>query len=107
MVLNENCGRVYSISTWPRWDYDLDACDLVFSEAEVPKVIASIQVVGTTSNRSSTWMWGWANNSLPSCSTDRIREVQRFGELEGVDRLTQPQLADHEHLGWEMTAITA
>ena len=105
--LNEECARRYKISTWPRWDYQLDAGTLVFSEGEIPKVIASIQVVGTTSKASKTWRWAWANTSLPSHVKEKAREVQQFGKIEGLNRLTEPQLPDDEHLGWEMTSIMA
>jgi hypothetical protein len=103
--LNEECKRRYSITTWPRWDYDLDAGNLVFSDGGVPKVIASIQVVGTTSNTSHTWMWAWANESLPLTVTEQVREVRQFGISESLSRFTEPQLTDDEVLGWEMTAI--
>ncbi len=105
--LNEDCKRRYGITTWPRWDYDLDAGNLVFSDGGVAKVIASIQVVGSTSNMSHTWLWAWANESLPPNVTEQAREVRQFGIAEGLSRLTEPQLADDEFLGWEMTAIAA
>jgi uncharacterized protein DUF6882 len=46
--LNESCDQQFHINFWPRWDYDLERGTLTFSQEEVPKVIASIQVVGTT-----------------------------------------------------------
>jgi len=52
-------------------------------------------------------MWAWANTSLPPCVTARSLEVQRFGKVEGVNRLTEPLLPDDEYLGWEMTAVMA
>ena len=61
--LNDGCARAFRTTTWPRWDYDLDAGTLVFSDRGVPKVIASIQVVGTTSKSSNTWLWSWANDN--------------------------------------------
>jgi hypothetical protein len=32
MRLNESCEHEFQISTWPRWDYDLDAGTLTFSQ---------------------------------------------------------------------------
>ncbi len=107
MSLNEDCERRYRIGTWPRWDYYLDTGELVFSDGGVPKVVASIQVVGTTSKTSRTWMWAWANESLPRGVTERVLEVRQFGVTEGLSKLTEPQLTDNEFLGWEMAAITA
>jgi hypothetical protein len=57
--LNETCEREFRISSWPRWNYDFERRTLTFSQDEIAKVIATIQVVGTTSDLSSTWLWGW------------------------------------------------
>ncbi len=105
--LNDRCDERFRITSWPRWDYDLNAGKLVFSEEGTPKVIASVQVVGTTSTASNTWLWGWANENFPGSVTARICEVRAFGEREGLPQLTKPALPDDEYLGWEMTAIAA
>lgn len=105
--LNSDCEEQFRIGQWERWDYDLDSGTLVFSESGAPKVIAQIQAVGTTSKTSGTWLWGWANESLPPRVTARLRAVRDFGEAEGLHTLTEPKLPDDEYLGWELTAITA
>jgi uncharacterized protein DUF6882 len=107
MDLNDECTRLYDLSTWPRWDYELEAGTLVFSEGGVPKVVASVQVVGTTSTASKNWLWGWANRDLPKRVTDRLHQVRDFGEAEGLVELIQQSLPDNEYLGWAMTAIAA
>jgi hypothetical protein len=56
MGLNDLCEREFKISSWPRWDYDFDAGTLTFSKDGVARVVASIQVVGTTSESSGTWL---------------------------------------------------
>jgi hypothetical protein len=107
MDLNEKCETQYRISSWPRWDYDLDAGTLVFSESGVPKVVATIQAVGSTSESSTTWKWGWAHASFPPRVTDQLERVREFGEVEGLQKLTQELLTDDEYLGWELTAVAA
>lgn len=107
MDLNEKCNQTFKIGTWPRWDYDLDSGTLTFSENGVPRVIAQIQVVGTTSTAAKTWMWAWANESMPSCVTSKLSEVRDFGRREGLQKLIEPEIADDEFLGWAMTAIAA
>jgi len=71
------------------------------------KVLAQIQAVGSTSTTSNTWLWGWANESLPTSVTARICEVRDFGNSEALAKLTEPKLPDQEYLGWELTAIAA
>ena len=107
MALNERCKEEFRISTWPRWDYDLERNTLIFSEDGVAKVVALIQVVGTTSRSAGTWMWGWANDSLPAIATKEVARVREFGSTEDIAQLTKSELPDDEYLGWEMTAVAA
>jgi hypothetical protein len=107
MSLNEACERKFKISTLHRWDYDLDDGTLTFSQDGVARVVALIQIVGTTSETDGTWLWSWANQSLPGKVTRAIGDVRAFGERESLSELTTPSLTDDEYLGWAMTAITA
>src|SRR5215469_9520447 len=105
MHLNELCEKNFHISSWPRWEYDLEQGTLIFSEKDVPRVSATIQVVGTTSNSGGTWLWGWANESLTQKVTTELAKVRAFGEAEKIAELTEAELPDDEYLGWGMTAI--
>jgi len=42
MRLNDTCDRTFKVLTWPRWDYDLDAGTLTFSQDGIASVVASI-----------------------------------------------------------------
>jgi hypothetical protein len=105
MRLNENCDQQFRILSWPRYDYDLKAGTLTFSKDGIDRVIASIQVVGTTSKSEGTWLWGWANASLPNDSTEQMDTVRAFGEGENLPALKNPYSEDDEYLGWEMTGV--
>jgi hypothetical protein len=107
MRLNEACETEFHLASWPRWDYDFDRGTLTFSQDGVAKVVASIQVVGTTSEKAGTWLWGWANSHLPVQVTERMKEVRAFGETEKIPELTNPSAPDDEYLGWKMTAVAA
>jgi hypothetical protein len=107
MRLNDVCDREFRLSSWPRWDYDFECGTLTFSKDGIAEVIASIQVVGTTSETGGTWLWGWANSHLPSHVTEAMTKVRSFGESENIPELTNPEVPDDEHLGWEMTSVAA
>ncbi len=107
MGLNKKCDEDFHINSWPRWDYDLERGTLTFSQDKMPKVIASIQVVGTTSTTEGTWLWGWANENMPKTVTKAIEKVRVFGEAQNLAELTQSSCPDDEYLGWAMTAIAA
>jgi len=105
--LNENCDKEFYLGSWPRWNYDLDRGTLTFSLEDVPKVVASIQVVGTSSISGGTWLWGWANAYLPVAVTSAVEKVREFGYAEGLIDLTRAKSKDEKFLGWEMSAIAA
>lgn len=95
----------YGIGDYPRWDYDVDAGTLIFSDQGVPKVIADIQVVGTTGSKD--WLWGLRNSHWPDHITHDLEKVWQFGLDNGIEELTTPYLEDEDlnALGWEMTAV--
>jgi uncharacterized protein DUF6882 len=87
--INELCNQEFKLGSWQRWAYELEAGTLTFSNDGVPRVIATIQAVGSASNKSGTGMWGWANRSLPAKSTDQLYRVKQFGERERLSQLTE------------------
>lgn len=105
--LNSRCEDKFDIGQWERWHYDLAAGTLTFSDSDRARVVARIQVVGSTSEKAKNWQWGWANPNLPPDSTAASRKAREFGESERISLLTERFLPDDEFLGWEMTAVTA
>jgi hypothetical protein len=105
--LNESNEKEFRIGSWSRYDYDLDRGTLTFSQGGVARVVASILVVGTTSESAGTWLWSWANGYLPDNISEPVKKVRDFGFSENIAELTEAYLPDDEHVGWAMAAITA
>ncbi len=103
--INELCKQEFKLGTWQHWAYELEAGTLTFSNDGVPRVVATIQTVGSISKKSDTWMWGWANHSLPAKVTDQLYRLKQFGERENLRQLTEATFAGDEGLGWEMAAV--
>ena len=103
--LNATGEEEFHLSYWPRWDYDSEAGTWTLPKDGLPKVIASIQVLGSTSVASGTWLWSWANETMPKGVTGRMKAVQAFGQAENLELLTQASAPDNETLGWKLTAI--
>jgi hypothetical protein len=103
--INELCRQEFKLGTWQHWAYELEAGTLTFSNDDVPRVIATIQAIGSTSNKSGTWMWGWANRSLPAKVTDQLYRLKQFGEREKLSQLTEEIFPGDEEFGWEMAAV--
>jgi len=104
---NRRLEAEFRIGAWPRYDYDLDAGTLIFSESGVAKVVAEIQVVGTTSAKAGNWLWAWGNAHWPADRIADAEQVRAFGETHGIGELVSNYVTDEDlnALGWELTAV--
>lgn len=96
------------ITQWPaRWDYDLDRGELTFSGDTDLRLLAKVQIVGSTGPKD--WLWGWANSHWGEDLTKDARQTRDFGQTHAIDELTSPSLTDDDlnALGWELTAVAA
>lgn len=103
----ERLKAEFRLGDWPRFDYDIDAGTLVFSDQGIPKVIAEIQIVGTTSFKAGNWLWSWGNSHWPMERVTDAERVRAFGEEHGVCELTHDYVDDDDlnAKGWELTAV--
>jgi hypothetical protein len=99
-------GRL-NLNAYPRWDYQQENGELVFSGGAGPDLVAQVEFVGTLSTASNTWLWSWANFSLLEPVRSRIGAVRDLGEERGYPHLTVPKWHADMHDGWHMTAIAA
>ncbi|SRR5665213_337062 len=106
---NELLKQTYGLSGSERYDYDVDAGIITFSNQGVASVIAEIQIVGTTSERNGNWLWSWANDWWPKSIATAAETVRQFGIEKDIEELATEYLYDVSivNLGWEMTAVTA
>lgn len=106
---NAALSETYKLGSWPRYDHDLEAGTLIFSDQGVPKVVAEVQIVGTTSTKAGDWLWAWGNNHWPESRIVDALAVRTFGEEHGIEELVHDYLSDEDLnvLGWEMTAVAA
>jgi hypothetical protein len=83
------------------WHYDFDDGVLEFFDAGEMVRWFSIVVAGTTSEYEGTWLWSWANETLPEQVRTGVDRVRQFGEGHGFSGLleaewpsVQPDVAD-------------
>jgi len=104
---NDRLSAEFRIGGWPRFDYDIQAGTLTFSERGRAKVIAEIQVAGSTSFKAGNWFWAWANAQVTTARSADAALVRTFGEEHGIAELVHDRVRDPDldALGWEMTAV--
>ncbi len=103
----EQNERDFSLSKYPRYDWDQDTGEIIFSENGEPKVVAKVQFVGDVSTISGTWLWAWANPTVNENLKQGVLKVKLYGEENDIRKLTESKWKADEVDGWEMTSITA
>jgi hypothetical protein len=81
----------FDLSDQPyRWN--LEQAQMAFVLIE-HAVVADLCMVGSVSDSEGTFLWGWANESIPHQAKRRLHEVRSFGEKHGLDLLMSPEWA--------------
>lgn len=96
----------YGIGTFPRWDYDDTDKLLVFSDDAAPSVLCTYVNIGSLSNKTGTWLWAWANNSLPEPSKEGSQKALLYGQKHNITELTDPHFKAEPEDAWTFAAIT-
>jgi hypothetical protein len=89
-----------------KYFWDLDKGTITFTTSE-RVVAAEICVVGTSSESDETFLWGWANLTLPCALTHKLEAVRQFGVEHDLWLLTTDELSGGSSQGKECLAITA
>jgi hypothetical protein len=69
------------------------------------QVVASVCVVGTTSKREGTFLWAWANESIPAFARKRLEQVHDFGTRHELELLATPEFPGSRAEALEMLAV--
>ncbi len=106
-VQQEQWCDQFKMDEYERFDIRPQSAELVFSNSGIPKVIATIQFAGSLSTKSDTWLWSWANDSMPAQAKQDILRVKEWGEQHGAFPLTNRHFEADDKLCFSLTAICA
>jgi hypothetical protein len=67
--------------------------------------IAAAQVIGSYDPSTTSWLWGWANNSVPPVMARDSRLVHDWAVQHGHSGLIQPRIAANLEKATTMAAI--
>lgn len=102
---NQKLADEYGFGSFERWDIDQEIGELVFSDGGVPKLVCSVTMLGSFSEQSETWMWGWGNSSLLEPLTRDTNAVREYGEKNGIEDLTAERTPATEGEAWALSAL--
>lgn len=98
----------FGLGTHARYQIDLPTATIrFFDQAGAEQVIAHLQVAGSWSPASESWLWGWENDSVPQAARATVQAVRERGEKEKLAPL-QAGFSDCDEGGaWSMASIAA
>ena len=85
-----------------RWD--LETATFRF-ERPGDAVVASLVLIGTTSEVEGTFLWSWANDAIPPAARQGLETVRDFGVRHDLALLTEPELKGGRPEALEALAI--
>ena len=76
------------------WGFDLNISVLAFRRPHEEPLQLGVQVLGTESEDTHSWLWAWANDSgMPLSQMESTLQLKQLGEADGIDELSSPELA--------------
>ena len=88
---NAEWPQQFGLQGQPAYRWDLERALLVF-EGPLHEVVATVCLVGTTSEREGSFLWSWANEAIPPVHGQALEVVHEFGRDHHLALLTTPRI---------------
>lgn len=106
MARNAEWPRQFGLEDAPAYRWDLNNATLVFQGAS-QKVVATVCLVGTSSESEGSFLWSWANDAIPSQHGEALQVVHDFGRANSLALLTTPSIQGGRPEATECLCIAA
>ena len=97
----------FGLSGDVQYDWSMDDAQITWSRGGEVFLIGRLTMIGSVSLAQQTWLWSWANESLPHAVLGDIERVRRFGEENGYPVLPWPGFTYHPELVAEARMVAA
>ncbi|WP_159912125.1 DUF6882 domain-containing protein [Pantoea sp. 18069] len=91
MAGNAQWQREFGLEGSPKYHWDLDSATLTFEGALGP-VLATVCLVGTSSDSEGSFLWSWANEAIPRQHGQALEVVHEFGRENQLALLTTARI---------------
>lgn len=98
--------KLYDLNSYERWSFDDDFGVFHFESDDGRKLYFKYSLVGSFSEKTSTWKWSWDNERLKPSECRRVDKVKAFGEQNDFISLMTGLIEADEYTGWELTSIS-
>ena len=102
---NATATETWGIGTADRWSADLSAGSITFHFAD-HSISGPVEVLGTWSSTSGTWLWAWANETLPPGVAGASTATKSYGDAHQMEALSARKLDATESLAEDLASVT-
>jgi hypothetical protein len=89
-----------------QWHADQDSGTFTMTDSRGNVIVkARLQLVGTYSTMSQSWLWSWANRSIDFANRSALEEVRELGHKHGWRRLTDERVPCSEQEAIHLWAV--
>lgn len=103
---NTEWPRQFGLQDKPRYHWDLDRATLVL-QAPLHQVVATVCLVGTSSEQEGSFVWSWANAAIPAQHGQALEVVHDFGRANQLALLTTASIQGGRPEATECLCIAA
>ena len=97
----------FGLSGDVQYRWSLDEARMTWSRGGTVFLAGRITMIGGVSRSEQTWLWSWANDTLPRAVLGEIEQVRRYGEANDFPVLPWKGFAYHPELVAEARAVAA
>lgn len=73
------------------WGFDLNAGVLAFRRPHEAPLQLAVEVLGTESEDTNSWLWSWANHGVPPTLTALALQIKQLGEAQSIQEFSQAE----------------
>lgn len=103
---NAEWPRQFGLQDRPKYRWDLDRA-LLALEAPLHEVVATVCLVGTSSEQDGSFVWSWANEAIPRQHGEALEVVHEFGRQNQLALLTTARIPGGRPEAMECLCIAA
>ena len=101
---NATATETWGIGIADRWSADLAVGSITFHFSD-HSISGPVEVLGTWSSESGTWLWAWANESLPAGVIGASIATKAYGDAHAIEALSARKLDATESVAEDLASV--
>lgn len=97
--------REFGFGTFDKFQHDFDKEEMYLLKDGRVRAKAKLVPIGSFNTKSSTWMWGWANEAFPAPLRTKASKLKRLEALTGFEMFGNEMAEIDPDMAWEIAAM--